>query len=132
MLKVVLDTNVLISALLFGGKPGRTLWLVRRRQVIGVMSSVLIAELTTILKRKFNFSDTALRSVRCRIERAFVVVTPNISITVLADDADNRVLEAAVEGGCDFIVTGDKVLLVLKMFRGVQLVTPAQFLAELA
>ncbi len=130
MHKAVLDTNVLISALLFGGTPRKVLELVMKRRVVGVTSPALVAELTRILKRKFAFSDEALRSVRRRIERGFFMVTPNVDIAVLADDADNRVLEAAVAGECEFVVTGDKALLALVIFRTIQILTPARFLGE--
>jgi len=130
MHKAVLDTNVLISALLFGGTPRKVLELVMKRRVVGVTSPALVAELTRILKRKFAFSDEALRLVRRRIERGFFMVTPNVDIAVLADDADNRVLEAAVAGECEFVVTGDKALLALVIFRTIQILTPARFLGE--
>ena len=53
--KVVLDTNLLISALVFGGKPKQVYNLVLEKQIIGITSPILLAELTEVLTKKFNF-----------------------------------------------------------------------------
>jgi predicted nucleic acid-binding protein len=66
------------------------------------------------------------------MENTATWVDPQQQITrIVADPADNRVLEAAVEGGADYIVTGDRHLLDLKQHEGIEIVTPADFLAIL-
>ncbi len=66
------------------------------------------------------------------IEAASIVVDPTRTITVVGDAADNRILEVAVEGAVDVIVSGDKDLLELRAFEGIPILTAAAFLALLA
>ena len=56
-----------------------------------------------------------------------MLVAPEQTITVVSDDPDNRVLEAAVHGMADYIVSGDKHLLALGVFAGIPILTPATF-----
>ncbi len=60
---------------------------------------------------------------------SFVLVYPKDTVIIVSDDPDNRILEAAVEGKCDFIVTGDKMLLKLGIYKGIKIVTAADFAA---
>jgi putative PIN family toxin of toxin-antitoxin system len=130
--RVVFDTNVLISALLIeAGKPFACLRWARANAAI-VTSAPLLEELLTRLARpKF-------RKYRSMVEvAAFVelLATTNamaaISNTVRAarDPADDMVLETAVTGLADVIVTGDDDLLVLDPFRGIRILAPSTFLS---
>lgn len=58
----------------------------------------------------------------------FKIVQPKVALDVVKDSPDNRVIEAAVEGRCSFIITGDKELLELKTFRKIKIVTVREFL----
>lgn len=127
-LKAVLDTNIIVSALVFGGKPEEILRLVLEHDILASTSLALILELEETLINKFAFSEKKLKQVEEKIKNSFETVNPILEINVLNDKDDNRVLEAAVEGNCDYIITGDKELLRLKHFRGVNIVTPEQFL----
>ncbi len=129
-LKVVVDTNVLVSALLFGGGPRAIFELALDEQIQGIASPQLLAELSDVLLKKFDFSTVKTRAVERKIKERFKIVQPRVSITVLKDQADNRVLEAAVAGRCDFIITGDKELLALKKFRGIVVVPPKEFISS--
>ena len=62
------------------------------------------------------------------IEEIFGIIQPIKTLDLLRDNDDNRVLEAALEGNCDYIVTGDKDLLELKSYKVIQIVTAEQFL----
>jgi len=128
---VVLDTNVLVSAFVFGGNPHKVLELVLRKHIRGVTSSFIISELTEVLLRKFLFEESKALLLEKKIRKYFLLVQPTKRIKVLKDDADNRILEAALQGRCQFIVTGDKELLSLKKYKGIVKVTPAQFLQEI-
>lgn len=128
MLRVVLDTNVIISAILFGGKPREILSLVGKKNIISVTSAPLIAELLDVLVKKFRFPVAKIRLVEKKIKKLSVLVYPKEHIDRLDDEPDNRVLEAAVEGKCDVIVTGDRELLHLSIYRDIRIVTPEQFL----
>ena len=107
-LKIVLDTNILISALIYGGKPEQIYNLVLEKQIIAVTSNILIAELLENLIKKFNFEQQRIDQLDRIIKKHFVIVYPKETINVIKDEDDNRVLEAAVEGECSHIVTGDR------------------------
>lgn len=131
MVKVVLDTNVLISGIVFGGKPRKILEMVQNKELSGVISPVLVAELEEILSKKIKYPKERVLQVEKKMKKIFRVVQPVKSIKVARDDDDNRVLEAAVEGKCEYVVTGDKDLLDLKSYRRVRILTPAEFLDEI-
>jgi putative PIN family toxin of toxin-antitoxin system len=65
-----------------------------------------------------------------QVRRLCVIVSPDETIDVVADISDNRVLEAAVEGKCEVIITGDTDLLTIKRYRTIRIVTPDEFLHE--
>ncbi len=125
---VLLDTNVLVSAFVFGGKPQELLRLVIGKQIKGVISPPLIMELTGVLFGKFRFDTANLVLLEKKIRKYFQCVYPSKTIKVLRDDPDNRVLEAALAGNCAYIITGDKELLALRRFKRVVITTPAKFL----
>lgn len=126
--KVVLDTNLIISALIFGGKPQQVYNLVLEKQIIGITSSILLAELTEVLTKKFNFELIRVEQLEKIIKKHFKMVNPKQTIKILQDIDDNRVLEAAITGKCSYILTGDSDLLTLKTFRQIKILTPDDFL----
>lgn len=126
--KVTLDTNILISAIGFGGKPREILRLVLDKQIKAVTSPILLAELEDVIGKKFpNLAHSFERTNR-RIKKNFNIVKPKITLHILKDEPDNRVLEAAVEGKCDYIVTGDIELLKLKKFNNMKILSANVFL----
>lgn len=129
--RAVLDTNVLVSAIVYGGLPRATLALVLDKKIIGVTSPALLAELLEVLRKRFFFSVADLKLLERQIKKKFTAVQPAETLGVLKDLADNRVLEAAYEGRCGYIVTGDKELLGLKQYKDIQILTPNEFLRVL-
>ncbi len=129
-LKVVLDTNILVSAIVFGGKLEQIIKLVQEGGIIPIISPILIAELIEILTKKFNFTIDKITLVEELIKENFKVVYPSQTIHVLADEDDNRVLEAAFKGECDYVVTGDNDLLDLKLYKNIKIITPHYFLSN--
>lgn len=131
MIKVVLDTNILVSALVFGGIPQDLVDLVITKQIAGITSLPLLIELIEILTKKFKFAPEKIYQIETKLKKNFEFVRPNKALDVVRDKDDNRVLEAAVKGVCDFIITGDQDLLNLGKYRKIKIVTPTQFLEEL-
>jgi len=127
-IKVVLDTNVLVSSLIFGGKPQQIENLILEKRVVGITSLTLLAELIDVLTKRFRFNEFRLKQTEKKIKKNFTIVLPTSTIKIVKDDSDNRVLEAALEGNCYCIVTGDKELLNLGKFRGIRIVSPSEFL----
>ncbi|OGG31098.1 putative toxin-antitoxin system toxin component, PIN family, partial [Candidatus Gottesmanbacteria bacterium RIFCSPLOWO2_02_FULL_38_8] len=119
-LRVLLDTNILISAIGFGGKPRKILQHVLKKKIIGVTSSILLAELEDVLNKKFTLLSPHFERINKLIRKRFYLVKPTEEIRILKDDDDNRVLEAAKKASCSFIVTGDKELLDLKNFKNIK------------
>ncbi len=65
------------------------------------------------------------------IKENFEVVHPSQIVHVLSDEDDNRVLEAALKGDCNYIVTGDNDLLDLKLYKNIMVITPTNFLSNI-
>lgn len=127
-LKVVLDTNIIVSALVFGGRPEEILKIALQREISPITSPLLQAELSETLIKKFNFSELKVQQIEKKLKKICKVVSPSIEIHVSRDEMDNKVLEAAIEGKCTYIITGDKDLLDLKVFKKIKILTPNQFL----
>lgn len=129
--RVLLDTNILISALGFDGKPRDVLQLVLEHKIKSVTSPILLAELHEVINKKFSLLSNHLSQIETRIKKIFIIVHPKQTIHIVRDIDDNRVLEAAVQGRCQYIVTGDKDLLDLKEYQNIKIISAEIFLNEL-
>lgn len=129
MLKVVIDTNVIISALNFGGNPKGVLELARKRRIRNTTSPFIINEIARVLTRKFGWQMEVTREVTNDIQGFSDFVNPPETIAVIKNLSDNRILECAVAGGADYLISGDHQLTELKTFGTINIVTPAEFLA---
>jgi len=131
MRRVVLDTNVLVSALLFGGIPARVTRLAIEGHILSATSPALLAELHGVLLAKFLFPSTIAEVIVMEWKTVSVVVEPTVEVSVIVSDpADNRVLECAVGAHADAIVSGDRHLLELQVFRGIPILSPHAFLEQ--
>jgi putative PIN family toxin of toxin-antitoxin system len=133
--RVVLDTNVLISAALFRlGKPFACLdWVLENATLI--VSRELLEELETRLaRRKFSkyVDDARRRAFVADLGLSAIQVELSGAVKVCRDPDDNKLLEAAVAGRADCLVTGDQDLLVLHPFAGIPILTPDGFLTRLS
>jgi putative PIN family toxin of toxin-antitoxin system len=130
--RVVLDTNVYISAYGFGGLPARLM----RPAIMGgfelVTSPALLAEVARVLADKLEFDSERVEAAVMQIARIAAVVRPTQRLSVVADEPDNRVLECAVCGGADTIVSGDRHLLELGEYAGIRIVSVAQVVEGLS
>ena len=128
-MRVVADTNVLISALMFGGLPGRFLDLALGRRFTLLTSNALLDELDEKLRGKFAVSESDALAIRAKLEGNARLSDPDFQLNAVADDPDdNRVLECAVTGNADSIVSGDRHLLRIGGYEGTAIVTVRQFL----
>ena len=130
--KVVLDTNVLVSALHFGGKPraimGYAHGRITKRYDL-FLSSFILGELSKTLSEKFLWSVPRIERATELLVKWGDVVSPTKSISVSPrGNPDNRILECAVKPKADLIVSGDSDLLDLKEYEGIKIMKPAQFL----
>ena len=130
MLRAVFDTNVFISAL-FGGFPDEAYQAVLERRCALVVSPSILAELARTLRDKFHTPEADIVAYVRQIGRIAEIVRPTRAVSVLRDEADNRVLECAEAGHVDLIVSGDRDLLRLKRHGAVPIVRPADFVRTL-
>ncbi len=137
MRRVVFDTNTAVSALLWRGVSHKLLLAMRYRPIVLFSSRFLLDELTTVISRgKFDPVFAAREMSRSEIVRQYTaltrVVAPlHIPDIVKDDPADNQVLACAAAAGADTIVSGDRHLLSLGMYAGVEIVSAGDFLARL-
>ena len=129
MIRVTADSNIYISALLFGGPPAKLLDLARTGVIELTISDDILAEVTRVLRDKFGWSRVALSMAQARIADFTVRVAPARKLDAVREDpADNRILECAVEGKSEYLVTRDHHLLKLKSFGGTPMTKVADFL----
>jgi uncharacterized protein len=130
-LRFVFDTNVVVSALLLADSIPRQAFDKALDQGTILISVPVILELADVLSRK-KLNKYLLENERMRFLISLLKETDLIdtteTISICRDPKDNKFLELAVDGNADYIVTGDADLLVLHPFRGIQILTPRDFL----
>lgn len=126
--RVVIDTNVLISGLLFGGKPRLIIDVVNADGIGIVISEPLISELEEVLLTKFKITFSHWQAIEANLRSSCSLVPTTDYTHILIDEPDNRLLEAAEAGQCDYIITGDKLLLALGNYQKTKIISVAQFL----
>ena len=129
-MRVVLDTNVFIAAVVADGLC-RDLVRVRVLPHTLITSEPLLHELRTISRAKFAVDPVELPLLEQLNEEAEIVTPAELRRGVCRDKDDDVVLATALAGNADVIVTGDEDLLVLKKFRGIEILSPRQFLERL-
>jgi len=128
-LRIVIDTNVLISAFIGRGSSHKVLeYSIRNHQLVG--SQIILSELREKLVGKFKFTpetaDEAIDLLQLRIE---IVEPKPLPTPICRDTDDDNVLATALSGNCELIIAGDKDLLVLERVNNVNIVSPAAFAA---
>lgn len=130
-MRIICDTNILVSALLFpGGAPDEVLTLARLGEVELCLSPDIISEFKNVLIKKFKYAAKETDVFVGRILSACTLVYPHERLSLVKRvDADNRILECAVASTADYLITGDKRdLLPLKTIGTTKIVTAREFL----
>jgi uncharacterized protein len=125
--RVVLDTNVMVSALHFGGRPRRLLDDVLRGDHTLIIGPAILSELEAVLVDTCGWTRDRAAAVRAELEAIAEVVTPVEVQRVCRDPDDDQILAIAVSGAADALVTGDADLLAVGMHGGVSIVSIAGF-----
>lgn len=133
-MKVVLDVNVWVSALLWGGLPIKILSLSQQNKLTIFISESLLRELEMTLKRdkfkkqlekrKYTVKDFMLITEELTTKCS----TISLKVPQLRDSKDNHILATAVSANADALITGDRDLLVLETFSGIVIINPGDFL----
>jgi len=126
--RVVFDSNIFVSALTLPGGKGDAVAHVLSGKVVVLMSEPLMGEVLGVLGRKFAFDRDQLARVALFLSELAEHVAPRDRITVLPDEPDNRILECAVAGRADLIITGDRQMLRLGHYEGTEIVSLRVFL----
>lgn len=128
-MRVVFDSNVLIAALLFPeGHAAAAVENILNGSDELVLSPPILREILSVLARKFSRNREELSRVAVVLGEMGEIVNPSRPLTVFQDEPDNRILECAVEGKADVIVTGDKAMLAFGEYGGIRLITLAEYL----
>lgn len=132
-MKVVIDTNVFVSGVFFGGPPGEVLAAWRDERIEFVVSREIIEEYVRVgerLSARFSGADLepALQLVAAS---ATLVSAPPLSEPVCADGDDDKFLACAVAAGAGYVVSGDRALLTTSPYRNVIVIRPRDFMDNL-
>ena len=130
--RVVIDTNVWISALVFGGNPGKILDLFIEKQVEVAISEEGLSELHRKIIQKFPLYAPRLDLLEESLRQdAELVRLGRQTVDASPDPDDNKFIETALIGNCAYIISGDKDLLELKSYQNIQIIKPAAFLKKI-
>ena len=128
MIWVVLDSNVYVSALVFGGNPRAVVECAEEGLFELSISQPIKSEVERILVEKFSWPQPRVKAATSYLWSLAHAIAPHQSVTDCSDPDDNRILECALDGHAAVIVTGDGHLLKLHGYRGILILTPKQFL----
>ncbi len=138
MIRAVLDANVVVSAILSPKSiPAKILTAWRARKFSVVVSEAIVSEIGRVLcypkiKRRHRWPEKQILTFLEDLAHLSVFTPGNLFLSVIADDpADNRYLEAGLEGEADYLVSGDEYLLGLGAYLGIQIIRPREFLTAL-
>ena len=129
-LKVVLDTNVLISALGWSGPPSDCLDLIIEEEIINFISKPILEELMDVMDYpKFKFTEEEKEDF-LEIEISYsILVEPEEEVKMIKEDPDdNKFLECSLKANADYMISGDQHLLGLRRFKSIEIISPKEFL----
>jgi len=130
--KAVFDTNILISALGWNGKPEECLKKVFDDSITGYTSPEILRELALVMDYPhLDFRESEKQRFLSQVATEFHIVQPETSVEVCRDPDDNKFLECALAADASYVVSGDDDLLDLEEFEGIQIVSPSTFLEEI-
>ena len=133
MIKAVLDTNILLSSLFWKGQPRKIVDLAIENKFRAVTSSDILEELKCVLEEDFSQVpyDVRERILRDILSYSALVIPKKITVKNLRDFQDTKIIACALEAEAEYIVTGDKDLLVLKEYARIKITTAREFLEAL-
>lgn len=130
-LKIILDTNIIVSSFLFKNSKPRQVLEIAKNDYLILLSESIIEEMKTVIRRtKFDryISLNAREELLKTLIKASVIIEPNEEVNECRDAKDNKYLELAIAGQAECIITGDQDLLILNPFREIAIITVQNFL----
>ena len=133
MLKVVCDTNTLVSAAIARGNESRLLCKAKAGEVDLLTSLPIIKELEEVLSRRaFGLAAETVEEIVDEVVSFSTIIKTKSKLKVVKEDpSDDRILECAVDGKADYIISGDKHLLALKEYKGIRVASTREILEKL-
>jgi putative PIN family toxin of toxin-antitoxin system len=130
--KVVLDTNVFVSGVFFGGPPYKILEAWRDGKIQLLLSPAILEEYQRVMRElAVQFPEIEVEApIDFMIVHSEIILPPSLPPVIQADLSDDKFLECAVAGEAICIVTGDKHLLKLLKFRGISILKPREFVED--
>ena len=132
-MRVVLDTNVIVSGLNFPGNERLVLDLAHRGRFQTILSPFILQEVSDVLKRKFDWSEeSSNQAIEILRNSAIMVVPSSLPDVIDRNHADNQILACAAEASADYLVTGDRRhLLPLGVYGTTKILNSPRFLSVL-
>lgn len=131
-MKITVDTNILVSASLWNGNEHKILNLVEQGKLKLILSSDILAEFEEVISRPlFHLTKEEVTKLINKIISISRLIKPRIKINICIDEDDNKILECAVEGKVDYIISGDRHLLLLKKFNDIKIIKSSELLKKL-
>ena len=128
-MKVVFDTNIFISAFVIpNSKAEQAMIKIIEGSDTLLLSKEIVGEILSVLSTKFHRDREAISHVALYLSELARIVKPTRKIRLFKDDPDNRILECAVSGKADVIVTGDKEILKLGEYEGIRIISLKEYL----
>jgi len=129
LIKVVIDTNIYISAIFWGGKPRKIIDLGRDGKVLILTSSDITKEIAEKLQTRFKLDKEEVRQILLDLSSFTIPIHVTRQIQAVYDDPDDdKFIECAVSGNADYIVSGDRHLLQLKEYSDIKILKASEFL----
>jgi len=133
-MKIVVDTNVLISSTFWYGSSFRVIEKVENKEVELILSKEILKEFINVLnyeeiQQKIKNKNLEMKRTVEKIVSISTIVDPKQKFNIIKDDIeDNKIIECAIEGQANYIITQDNHLLKLKEFNGIKIITPKEFI----
>lgn len=127
-MRIVVDTNVLISGVFFGGFPRRILSSIVSKEMIACATAEIIDEYEEIVQEMIERKQGHInRAILAPLIKAMEIIEPASHIEICRDPDDDKFLECAKDSHALYIVSGDKDLLVIENYENIQIVTAKEF-----
>ena len=128
-MRIVIDTNVVASAVFFGGRPAELLRMVIRHEHLAVATDEIVDEYqATISYLLGKYDGKKMQLSIVPIFSAMEIIQATSKVEICRDPDDNKFISCAIDGHCYYVVSGDKDLLSLEQFGNIKIVTVAEFL----
>ena len=130
-MRVVFDTNIFISALVIPGSLAeKAILKVTEGGDILVISKDIINEVLSVLSSKFSRDKEGLSHVAVILSELGELVKPTQKVSIFKEDPDNRILECAIHGKADVLVTGDKEMLQLREYKSIRIISLKEYVGS--